>query len=117
DGCEPLVGFTPGSIALIDRGTCAFVIKAQNAEAAGASAVIVADNVDIATPPGLGGDGNVTIPTVSVTLSGGQLLRTFPGTEVDIGAAASDGSLAGTDSMGRVKLYAPAVIAPGSSVS
>jgi hypothetical protein len=117
DGCEPLVGFTPGNIALIDRGICAFVLKAQNAEAAGASAVIVADNVDIATPPGLGGSGAVGITAVSVTLSGGQLLRTFPETAVDIGAAASDGSLAGTDNSGRLKLYAPAVIAPGSSVS
>ena len=117
DGCEALVGFTPGNIALIDRGACTFVVKAQNAEAAGALAVIIADNVDIATPPGLGGSGAVGITAVSVTLSGGQLLRAFPDTAVDIGAAASDGSLAGTDSNGRVRLYAPAIIAPGSSVS
>jgi hypothetical protein len=117
DGCEPLTGFTAGNIALIDRGICAFVAKAQNAEAAGASAVIIADNVAGATPPGLGGSGEVGITTVSVTQSGGQLLRQFPSTQVDIGAAASDGSLAGTDSSGRVKLYAPSAIAPGSSVS
>jgi hypothetical protein len=117
DGCEPLVGFTPGNIALIDRGGCPFVAKAQNAEAAVASAVVIADNVDLATPPGLGGTGVVGITAVGVTLTGGQLLRTFANTQIDIGAAASDGALAGTDSSGRVKLYAPAVIAPGSSVS
>lgn len=117
DGCEPLVGFTAGSIALVDRGTCAFVLKAQNAEAAGASAVIVADNVAGATPPGLGGSGAVGITAVSVTMQGGQVLRSFPGTMVDIGAAASDGSLAGTDPAGRLRMYAPAAIAPGSSVS
>jgi hypothetical protein len=117
DGCEPLVGFTPGNIALIDRGTCAFVLKSQNAEAAGAAGVIIADNVPGATPPGLGGSGTVGITAVSVTQSGGQLLRSFAGTQVDIGAAASDGSLAGADPAGHVKLYAPAAIAPGSSVS
>jgi hypothetical protein len=117
DGCEALVGFTPGNIALIDRGGCTFVLKAQNAEAAGASAVIIANNVPGATPPGLGGSGPVGITAVSVTLDGGQVLREFPGTTVDIGQAASDGSLAGTDPVGRLKMYAPGVVAPGSSVA
>jgi PA domain len=44
DPCEPLVGFPAGAIALLDRGTCTFVVKVANAQAAGASAVIVADN-------------------------------------------------------------------------
>lgn len=117
DGCEPLVGFTAGRIALIDRGTCTFVQKTQNAEAAGAIAVIIANNVAGATPIGLGGSGPVGITAVSVTMNGGVVLRSFAGTAVDIGAAASDGSLAGTDPAGRVKLYAPAAVAPGSSVS
>ena len=34
-------GFTPGDIALIQRGTCAFRIKADNAPAAGASGVVI----------------------------------------------------------------------------
>lgn len=117
DGCEPLAGFTPGRIALIDRGACTFVLKAQNAEAAGAAAVIIANNAAGATPPGLGGSGAVGITTVSVTLAGGQLLRANAGTSVDIGAASADGSLSGTDPAGRVQLYAPAAISPGSSVS
>ena len=117
DGCEPLVGFTPGNIALIDRGACTFVSKAQNAEAAGASAVIVANNQPGATPIGLGGSANVGITSVSVTLSGGQVLRQFPDTTVSIGESASDGSLAGTDPAGRLKMYAPGAVAPGSSVA
>jgi Zn-dependent M28 family amino/carboxypeptidase len=42
-GCEAadFAGFPAGNIALIQRGTCAFAIKAANAEAAGASAVII----------------------------------------------------------------------------
>ena len=42
-GCEAadFAGFPAGHIALIQRGTCAFAVKADNAIAAGASAVIV----------------------------------------------------------------------------
>ena len=42
-GCEAadFAGFPAGAIALVQRGTCTFGAKAQNAEAAGASAVVV----------------------------------------------------------------------------
>jgi Zn-dependent M28 family amino/carboxypeptidase len=42
-GCEAadFAGFTPGTIALVQRGTCTFAAKALNAEAAGASAVVI----------------------------------------------------------------------------
>lgn len=42
-GCEAadFAGFTAGDIALIQRGTCTFAQKALNAEAAGATAVII----------------------------------------------------------------------------
>ena len=42
-GCEAadFAGFPPGNIALVQRGTCAFAIKAENALAAGAYAVII----------------------------------------------------------------------------
>ncbi len=42
-GCEAadFAGFPAGNIALVQRGTCTFAVKAQNAQAAGASAVIV----------------------------------------------------------------------------
>ncbi|GAA3713183.1 aminopeptidase PaaP [Nonomuraea antimicrobica] len=42
-GCEEsdFAGFTAGRIALIQRGTCAFVQKVQNAKTAGASGIIV----------------------------------------------------------------------------
>ena len=42
-GCEAgdFTGFTPGNIALIQRGTCSFRIKADNAAAAGASGAII----------------------------------------------------------------------------
>jgi hypothetical protein len=42
-GCEAtdFAGFTRGNIALIQRGTCEFAVKIQNAEQAGATGVIV----------------------------------------------------------------------------
>ncbi|MEV7013822.1 M28 family metallopeptidase [Streptosporangium sp. NPDC051022] len=42
-GCEAsdFAGFTPGNIALLQRGTCNFQIKAELAQAAGASGVII----------------------------------------------------------------------------
>jgi Zn-dependent M28 family amino/carboxypeptidase len=38
---EDFAGFVPGNIALIQRGTCPYVTKAANAQAAGASALIL----------------------------------------------------------------------------
>lgn len=42
-GCEidDFAGFTPGNIALIQRGFCSFQQKAENAEASGATGVII----------------------------------------------------------------------------
>jgi len=41
DACQPLVGFTAGRIALIDRGRCEFIVKALHAYAAGATGMVV----------------------------------------------------------------------------
>src|SRR5690606_22188448 len=42
-GCEDtdFAGFTPGNIALMQRGSCAFGLKAANAAAAGAAGAII----------------------------------------------------------------------------
>ncbi|KAI8073486.1 peptidase S8/S53 domain-containing protein [Gilbertella persicaria] len=62
-----------GKIALIQRGTCSFSDKVNNAAAAGAVGVVIYNNVDgslSASTPG------VTIPVVTVTLADGQELLT-----------------------------------------
>jgi hypothetical protein len=75
DGCEPLIGFPAGDIALIDRGSCPFVLKVNNAEAAGASAVIIANNV-AGNPITMGGvDPAITIPSLMISLDDGDLLK------------------------------------------
>ena len=74
-GCNPLVGFPAGAIALVDRGTCSFVQKAGNAQAAGASAMIVANNV-AGAPITMGGtDPAVTIPSVMVSQADGTTIK------------------------------------------
>jgi len=44
EGCNALVGFTAGNVAVIDRGSCEFGQKVLNAEQAGASGAIVVNN-------------------------------------------------------------------------
>ena len=74
-GCGPLVGFLPGAIALVDRGTCTFVQKAQNAQAAGAVAMIVGNNAP-GPPIDMGGDDpTITIPSVMISLADANTVK------------------------------------------
>jgi choice-of-anchor B domain-containing protein len=72
-GCGPLVDFPAGAIAIADRGVCGFAVKAENAQAAGATAIVIANNA-----PGvinMGGAGDVTIPAVMVSLADGAAIK------------------------------------------
>ena len=52
DGCSPLAaGSLAGTAALIRRGTCSFYIKAANAQAAGAAAVVLYNNASRRAEP------------------------------------------------------------------
>ena len=81
-GCEAadFAGFPAGSIALLQRGTCTFAIKALNAEAAGASAVIVFNQGDAPTADRQGlivgslGITTVGIPVVGASYADGEAL-------------------------------------------
>lgn len=120
DGCTALIngGAINGNIALIDRGTCAFTAKAHTAQAAGAIAVIIADNVASATPPGMGGtDQGVFIPVVSITQANGNQIKAALGGGVNVTLALDPDLLAGADGNNRVKLYAPNPYQQGSSIS
>ncbi|MDZ4349828.1 MAG: PA domain-containing protein [Xanthomonadaceae bacterium] len=118
-GCNPLINGTDvaGNIALVDRGTCAFTIKVANAQAAGAVGVIIANNVS-AGLPGMGGaDPTISIPSVGVSQADGAAMRSnLPGVTVN-GVSPDASLLAGADADGRVKLYAPVAVAPGSTFS
>ncbi|HEX7184925.1 MAG TPA: M36 family metallopeptidase [Thermoanaerobaculia bacterium] len=78
DGCEPLVGFTPGKIALVERGFCEFGVKVLNAENAGAKAVVLANNLgrEVGNSMGPGAVGaQVTIPSVMIGQTNGERLK------------------------------------------
>jgi hypothetical protein len=118
DACTPIINGVSGKIVLIDRGTCTFTSKAQQAEAAGAIAVIIANNVAGSVPPPLGGtDPGLTIPTVSITQADGNAIKAQLGGGVNVTLKLNPPQLAGTDGSNRVKLYAPNPYEGGSSIS
>lgn len=125
--CSAITANLANKIALVSRGTCAFSVKVRNAQAAGAVAVLVANNI--------GGDGiamatdgtpnQPTIPAYGVSLADGQALRADDGLAATITKAeqyfttgnsdimASFSSQGPTDVDFRVK---PDVVAPGVNV-
>ena len=75
DACEPLVNSTElsGKIAFLQRGTCDFQVKLENAQGAGAIAAVVFNNQ--ANLVIMNGErDSVTIPAVMIGQADGQLL-------------------------------------------
>lgn len=68
-GCNAAdwAGFPAGNIALVLRGTCEFSVKATHAYNAGASGVVIYNNVDGVLNGTLGTDFTLNIPVTSVT--------------------------------------------------
>jgi Zn-dependent M28 family amino/carboxypeptidase len=97
-GCEAadFAGFTPGNIALVQRGTCFFRDKVDNAAAAGASAVIVFNQGNVVP-----GDDRLglffgtldppvaAIPALSTTFALGAELATTAGLEMRVAVDAT----------------------------
>ena len=126
--CNPLsptnARAVSGKIALVDRGSCTFVIKVRDVQDAGAIGAIIVDNAPGAPPAGLGGtDPTIVIPAVRITLDDGNRLkaalatrsRTHSGVIANLGVNLA--VRAGTDAAGRMLMYAPDPNQPGSSVS
>ncbi|MBM3726145.1 MAG: hypothetical protein FJW40_12045 [Acidobacteria bacterium] len=113
-----------GKIALVDRGTCSFSTKAAFVQAAGAVALVIANNVAGSPPPSLGGsDPSITIPVVSITQAdGGTLriaLRNRSRTSSGVVTTLIQNLLlkAGADEAGSPLLFTPSPFISGSSVS
>jgi hypothetical protein len=120
DACEALTNgpAIAGNIALVDRGTCTFVIKVKNAQDAGAIAVLIADNVAGSPPPGPGGsDATIVIPSARITLADGNTIKA----QLPAGVNATLGMdltvLAGADPSGKALLWSPNPVQSGSSIS
>jgi len=76
DACEALTNAADlnGKIAIIRRGTCTFVLKVEAAEAAGAVAVIMVNNVAGAPITMGGADPGIGIPSVMVSQVDGEAI-------------------------------------------
>jgi Zn-dependent M28 family amino/carboxypeptidase len=93
-GCEAS-DFVPASeteeqVALIQRGTCGFGQKAQNAEAAGYDAAIIFNEGQAGRTDAINGtlgEPGVTIPVIGTTFAvGEELYKASPGARVSISA-------------------------------
>ena len=88
-GCEAadFAGMSAGSIALMQRGTCGFAVKALNAQAAGAAGVVIMNEGQ----PGrtglvnmIGDATGLTVPAVFTTFAAGSDLAATPGAQVRV---------------------------------
>ena len=101
NGCSRLSENLTGKIAVIDRGTCEFVTKVVNAQSAGASAVIVVNNISGDGAFAMGGTSRrVRIPSVMVSKNSGDAIKAaIPGPAtveaLDIDPLQIDGDLDG----------------------
>lgn len=75
DGCTALpAGSLTGQAVLIRRGTCGFYVKASNAQAAGAAAVVLYNNAAGALNANAAGTPALTIPVVGIAAAQGAAL-------------------------------------------
>lgn len=120
DGCSPLSNAAEmaGQVALVDRGTCRFVVKAKNVQNAGAIGMVVVDNVAESPPPQMAGsDATVTIPSVIITQADGNTIEASLPAGVSVELRIHPRLLAGASIGNRMLLYAPNPADPGSSIS
>ena len=130
NGCSAFDdGVFEDSIALIQRGDCEFSVKVNNAEAAGATAVVMFNNVG-GPPTAPGGLADITnIPAVMLTLADGEALQDYlagdNSPEVVLGSdvlLVEDESwidlVAGFSSRGpsQFDMLAPTIAAPGVNI-
>jgi subtilisin family serine protease len=116
-----------GQIAVVSRGTCTFLVKVRNAEAAGAKAILVVNN-SAGDPTAMGTDTSPNQPTIAaymVAKEVGPMLIAANATSATISATlayfktSNADIMAGFSSQGptdvdfRIK---PDVVAPGVSV-
>jgi uncharacterized repeat protein (TIGR01451 family)/uncharacterized protein (TIGR03382 family) len=121
-GCAtPFRSSIVGTIALIDRSSgaagCSFVAKVRNAQAAGAVAVVIADDQP-GSPPGpmAGMDPSITIPSVRISKDDGARLRTAVGMGTVTARELMLPTPRGADNANRALLYTPDTYKQGSSV-
>lgn len=120
DACSAITNpaAVTGKIALVDRGTCSFIIKVKNAQNAGAIGVVVAETAAGSVPAGMSGvDPTVTIPSIRVTLAAGNSFKANIAAPIQVGFLIDPSKRQGADDQGRPRLYMPNPVEGGSSGS
>lgn len=128
DACEPITGANAaaisGKIAIADRGTCTFLVKATNVQAAGAIGLVLVNNAAGSPPPVPGGvTSAITIPVVQISQADGTTLRnqlafrSRRASGIAVSLRQNPTGRQGMDSLNRLRMNAPNPVQPGSSVS
>jgi Zn-dependent metalloprotease len=95
DGCSEIsnAAAVAGKFAYVDRGTCTFQVKADNAEAAGATGIVIGNSV---SDPPFSPSGEANIYGVMIDQASGQKIKNATGTVnvtiKDVDEAAKDDS-------------------------
>ncbi len=120
-------GSLAGKIALISRGTCSFSAKIRNAQAAGAVAVLMVNNV-VGDPIPMGQDGTPNQPTIPAYMLGvadAAVFKAADGAAVTISASVAYFQTPNADIMASFSSWGPTpvdfrikpdVVAPGVNV-
>jgi uncharacterized repeat protein (TIGR01451 family) len=121
DACEPLDPLS-GKIAFAERNPACFIIdRARNAQAAGASAIVIAYDQDGGIPVSYvaldDGGVTVTIPVYGVSREDGRTIEGLVGNGPQNATISTTTRRAGTNSRGDVLLYTPSVFKQGSTLS
>ncbi len=127
DACNPLTNAADvvGHIVLVIRGTCSFVTKYQQAQTAGAKAIVVYNNGTSSAnmdPIVMGLDNTVTIPGVMISFNSGDLLSHTSGVAMTLSVApdpTQDDRIASFSSQGPGSpdsSFKPDLSAPGVSI-
>lgn len=119
DACDAITNGAAlaGKIAVVDRGTCTFVVKVKAVQNAGAIGCVLINNAAGSFSPG-GSDPTITIPTIAILQSDGASLKTaIAGGPTTVTMRLSPTKQAGLSPNGRVLMYAPNPFQGGSSVS
>lgn len=106
DTCVPYTGRDfARRIVSVSRGSCLFTTQVRNAQAAGAIGVIVRNTGSQPIVVMDGQDPEIKIPSLMIQ----QVSAAILGNTVTLG-------FLGTDEAGKVLLYAPTTVSPGSSI-
>jgi PA domain len=105
---------------MADRGTCTFVQKARNAQAAGAVGLVLVNNLDDWPIFMTGKDGaDISIPVILITLANGNTFKTAlkASERISVELFTDPNTLAGADAQGRPMLFTPNPLRDGSTLN